>query len=62
MTNKYYQKHEEKLWKEARERSRSFWRRKRQKVKKGPTLISKSSEEQKQKLLEDVKKYLAHKK
>ena len=44
MANKYYQKHKERLRKEAREKYKKLSEEeKRQQVKKGPRKISKSS-------------------
>ena len=73
MVNKY-QKHKERLWKEAHERYQNFfWIRKRQKVKKNRKRYQSFAEEEKekkhqyyeeckQKLSEYRRNYLTHKK
>ena len=59
MTNKYYQKHKERLGKEARKRYQNL--AEEEKEKKGGS--KNPSEKQKQKLVEYMKNYyLAHKK
>ena len=59
MTNKYYQKHKERLGKEARKRYRNL--AEEEKEKKGGS--KNPSEKQKQELVEYMKNYyLAHKK
>ena len=64
MVNKYYQKHKEKLQKEARERYQNLSEEEKDKRQKNvPDRYQNLPEEQKQKLLEYMKKYyLAQKK
>ena len=64
MVNKYYQKHKEKLQKEARERYQNLSEEEKDKRPKNvPDRYQNLPEEQKQKLLEYMKKYyLAQKK
>ena len=64
MVNKYYQKHKEKLQKEARERYQNLSEEEKDERQKNvPDRYQNLPEEQKQKLLEYMKKYyLAQKK
>ena len=58
MVNKYYQKHKERLWKEARERYQNISEEEKDKrSKKVRDRYQNLPEEQKHKLLEYMKKY-----